>query len=237
MYCNCFRNPDAKETDRLRAELHILEQEYSDQPTFQRRRDLVLINHIRRQLDMPLVDENLQPILTEVVEPIPLPVQSLPPLPVMTSEQRDKLRGLVLSYAVSLNLTMPNLASRIREYLKVNQPLNTLTDDQLRQLADALKQELDALLIGHDLQREYYSTDNGKRVGFILETIQRITCDMCGRGFPLEGSSWQPGSVPFISGGLVFMIDEKGAALLYHGYEGQGQSCYGKAIRAFTTKE
>ena len=63
MYCNCFRNPDEKETNRLRAELHMLEREYQDQSTFQRRRDLVLINHIRRQLDMPLADDSVTELI------------------------------------------------------------------------------------------------------------------------------------------------------------------------------
>jgi len=182
---------------------------------------------------MPQVDVNLRPIVVAAISSEPTPIFEAQ-TPVIPVDHRDRLRSLALSYAVSLNLSMMSLAQRIREYLKVNLPLNDLSEAQLRTLTTFFKQELDILMASRELSREYYSTDNGKRVGFTLETVQRLACNVCGRGFPIEGGPWSPGAVPYIAGGLMFMIDEKGAAQLYHGYEGQTQSCYEKAISAFT---
>lgn len=220
-----YRNPTEDEIKRWQQELRILELDYRDQPAFQRRRDLVLINQLRERLSLPPVDDYLRPIVVElvpeelIVEPV---IEAIAPPP----SNRPILIQRVLEYSVQLQFTMQRLQSRIRELFKTNIPLDTLTELQLHDFITFLQQELNAKLLGDQLLNEYAATED-KREGFTLERLQTLRCSRCGELFPLESSH----HVPFISGGLVVLADEKGAVFVYHGYEGQPETCYGQALR------
>lgn len=219
-----------RESPELQRQLRALEREYWEQPPYIRRRDLQQINSIRTQLGMPQVDNNLQPIAQAPEAPTPQPPPAPPAPPQETPYNPHQQR--VMEYAVQNDLDMPTLRRRIREYAGVNIPYNQLDAQQAQKVVEGLQREYENRMLGRRLSQEYNDTSGDKRThGFSLATINQLRCSHCGQPFPLEGMASPV--VPWIRGGLIFMVDDKGAPLIYHGYMGRGdQNCFARAQAA-----
>jgi len=228
-YCYCHRwNPDS--TNQLEEQLRLLEREYFDQSSYQRRKDLLRINKLRNQLNLPEVDNNLQPIIVELTET--KPHQTIEEVVMPKLLPVSSLQPEILRLAVRLNLSMHVLNNRIKEYLAVDKSLDHLSEEEKVELFEHLNTELANKIRGEQLEAEYNLLTAEKSRGFTYDTIVNLNCSLCGEGFPLQGwpHSRPSLAVPFILGGLTFLLDEKGAPHVYHGYM-DSNSCAGRAIK------
>lgn len=166
------------------------------------------------------------------------------PLADYTLDQLKQLRQSLISVANSdnrlnqvisdLKLTKSDLLGRQGEYIGHTTPLERLTQEDKDKLTLALEEELAAVIKSRELSSQY---DRG---GFKTETLRTLKCNYCKKPFPTElpprdantpGTfhGWLPEEVPWVSGGLILLLNEKRIAEVYHGYTGRRSSCLYKA--------
>lgn len=204
-YGDMRRNPDPD----LQKKLRFLELDYFDQSPFIRKKDLVTINQLRKQLNLPQVDSNLREITEEQIqaeEPAPIPV-------VAKVDPFAQVREFYASYLAKEAQMAPHRqyceaviqATQPRSGMTPVEPLATMGTAGGQLLCDACEKPI-------PLEGGIFNN---------MSAGQAYMDERCP-------------NYSFIRGGVTFLQEENGTLRVYHGYP--GGRCMNQAEKELETR-